>query len=220
MAGEHTQPSLPPTTQPLQVQFLCLCFPKCAWQVFPHAVGGCAVSFSVGSVRMDKLGCRRERQWLQHCGHLYTAQELLGLAQHTPGATSALSKHSSVVILMMQDKLIEKSRYFDDAKTLSRDKYTQCKETTEALYSHCKNQVEQVLSLQTTLHWTAKKISEFNSRLRMQHSVLSCLCKLPCFDTLQPGVCRGDPGTKMVTILVTKAKKSQDTEKSVGKPHW
>lgn len=53
--------------------------------------------------------------------NLYTAQELLGLAQHTPGATSDLSKHSSVVTQMMQDKLIEKCRYFDDVKTLGRD---------------------------------------------------------------------------------------------------
>lgn len=65
------------------------------------------------------------------------------------------------------------------------------KETTEALYSYCKNQVEQNVSLQTTLHWSTKKISEFSIRVRMQHSVLSCLCKLPHLDTLQPGVCHG-----------------------------
>lgn len=88
------------------------------------------------------------------------------------------------------------------------------------MYSHCKNQVEQVLSLQTTLHWIAKKISEFNSRVRMQHSVLSCLCKLPRFDTLQPGVCQGGTSYKKGNYFDHKSKEITGHRKICPKIPW
>lgn len=60
MAGGYTPPPSHHPTFAITVSLFCS--PKCAWQVFPHAVEGCAVNFSVGSMRMDKHGCRRQRQ--------------------------------------------------------------------------------------------------------------------------------------------------------------
>lgn len=96
-----------------------------------------------------------------------------------------------------------------------------CKETTEALYSHCKNQVERVLSLQTTLCWSTKKMSEFNSRVRMQHSVFSSLCKLPHFDILQPGVrCGGGTRYKRGKYFDPKSKEITGCRKICQKIPW
>lgn len=66
------------------------------------------------------------------------------------------------------------------------------RETAEALCFHYKNQMEQVLSLQTTLHRMPRKLPEFYSRIRSSTTCLTA-CKLPSTDIPQAWV--GSGGT-------------------------